>query len=234
MTFRVDAFPIRRLHRDRLAGPAAAHGRAERRDLLHGHLGAERAAQAEAGHDGERDHRDCRGGTMCCASPLAATRFRPTREMFAALNQPLPPEFAAAAGNAAPRAAGDQAVRASRVSNRPDPAPIAPRAGTPAAGGAARRPVTADSLFAPIEVRETRATAWVFENNQLKLVRLRLGTTDGSFSEVLNPDDIKPGTNVVMSMTTGLEARNATQTRQSSPLMGSQPGRGGFGGGRGG
>jgi HlyD family secretion protein len=166
--------------------------------------------------------------------PLAVTRFRPTSEMFAALNQPLPPEFAAAAGSAAPRAAGEQAVRASRVSSRPDPAPIAPRAGTPAAGGAARRPVTADSLFAPIEVRETRATAWVFENNQLKLVRLRLGTTDGSFGEVLNPDDIKPGTNVVMSMTTGLEARNATQTRQSNPLMGSQPGRGGFGGGRGG
>jgi multidrug efflux pump subunit AcrA (membrane-fusion protein) len=166
--------------------------------------------------------------------PLAVTRFRPTSEMFAALNQPLPPEFAAAAGSAAPRAAGEQAVRASRVSSRPDPAPIAPRAGTPAAGGAARRPVTADSLFAPIEVRETRATAWVFENNQLKLVRLRLGTTDGSFGEVLNPDDIKPGTNVVMSMTTGLEARTATQTRQSNPLMGSQPGRGGFGGGRGG
>ena len=164
--------------------------------------------------------------------PLAATRFRPTREMFTALNQPLPPEFAAAAGNAAPRAAGDQAVRASRVSNRPDPAPIA-RAVTPAAGEAARRPITIDSLFAPIEVKETRAAAWVLENNQLKRVSLRLGTTDGSFSEVLNPDDIAPGANVVMSMTTGLEPRNATQTRQSSPLMGSQPGRGGFGGARG-
>jgi HlyD family secretion protein len=161
--------------------------------------------------------------------PLAATRFRPTREMFTALNQPLPPEFAAAAGNAAPRAAGDQAVRASRVSNRPDPAPIA-RAATAAAGAAARRPVTVDSLFAPIEVRETRAAAWVLENNQLKMIRLRLGTTDGSFSEVLNADDIKPGANVVMSMTTGLEPRNATQTRQSSPLIGTQPGRGGFGG----
>jgi hypothetical protein len=91
------------------------------------------------------------------------------------------------------------------------------------------RPLTIDSLFAPLEVKETRAMAWVLENNQLKVIRLRLGATDGSFSEVLN-DDIKAGANVVTSMTTGLEPRNAAQTRTSSPLMGSQPGRGGFGG----
>lgn len=137
--------------------------------------------------------------------PTAATRFRPTREMFAALGQTPPPELSAATGRQTEGAAGGPGARPVQA--------------------AARQPLTTTSLFSPLEISETRASAWVLENNQLKMLRLRLGATDGSFSEVLN-DDIKAGANVVISMTTGLEPRTATQTRTSSPLMGSQPGSG--------
>jgi hypothetical protein len=96
---------------------------------------------------------------------------------------------------------------------------------------------TIDSLFAPIQILETRGTAWQYENKQLKMLRLRLGVSDGSFTEVLNENEVPPTAEVVTSMTTGLEQRNTNQNQQNNPLMGpqrGQPGRGGPGGGGGG
>jgi HlyD family secretion protein len=98
---------------------------------------------------------------------------------------------------------------------------------------------TIDSLFAPIQVLETRGTAWQYENKQLKMLRLRLGVSDGSFSEVLNETELPANAEVVTSMVTGLEQRPTTpgQQQQGNPLMGPQRGgggnRGGGGGGRG-
>ena len=57
MTFRVDAYPTRDLHREGQAGPAGSGRVAERRHLCRDHLGAEPGAGAEAGHDGERHDR---------------------------------------------------------------------------------------------------------------------------------------------------------------------------------
>ena len=141
----------------------------------------------------------------------SATRFKPTREMFTALNQPLP-----------------QDVNRPRATAGSAPA-------VPAAVSLTRVTATAsmDSLFAPEKPTETTGTAWTFENNQLEPLRLRLGLSDGAFTEVLNEDEVPATARVVTSMTTGDQSKTTTQNRQTSPLMGAQPGgpgRGGFGG----
>ena len=60
-------------------------------------------------------------------------------------------------------------------------------AGPPAHQSAARP--TIDALFGPLPVVETRGRAWLYMNKQLKPVSLRLGVTDGTFTEVLERRD---------------------------------------------
>jgi HlyD family secretion protein len=96
---------------------------------------------------------------------------------------------------------------------------------------------TIDSLFGPLPVVETRGTAWQYENKQLKPIRLRLGVSDGTFTEILNESEVPANAEVVTNMTTGLEQRTSPQNQGNNPLMGpqrGQPGRGGPGGGGGG
>jgi hypothetical protein len=82
--------------------------------------------------------------------------------------------------------------------------------------------------------------AWLFVNKQLKPVRLRLGISDGTFTEVINDEELQPNMEVVTMMTTGLEQRTTPgQGGNQNPLMGPQrggpgrPGGGGAGGGGG-
>jgi HlyD family secretion protein len=134
--------------------------------------------------------------------------------------------------------AGAQAPGGNRAGgNRPgqSAAPAEPESRTLASGA-----TTIDSLFAPLQIQETRGTAWQYENKQLKMLRLRLGVSDGSFTEVLNDTEIPPTAEVVTSMTTGLEQRaTSPNQQQGNPLMGPQRGGGGGrgpgggGGGRG-
>ena len=101
---------------------------------------------------------------------------------------------------------------------------------------------TIDALFAPIQVQETRGRVWLFINKQLKPVDLRLGISDGTFTEVLNePGELQPNTEVVTSVITPeMASRPANQQPQgtNNPMMpqrGRGPGGpGGGGGGRGG
>ncbi len=98
---------------------------------------------------------------------------------------------------------------------------------------------TIDSLFGPLPVVETRGMAWLYVNKQLKPVRLRLGISDGTFTEVINDEELQPNMEVVTMMTTGLEQRAVPgQGGNQNPLMGPQrggPGRpgGAAGGGAG-
>jgi HlyD family secretion protein len=94
---------------------------------------------------------------------------------------------------------------------------------------------TIDSLFGPLPEVESRGMAWLYINNQLKPVRLRLGITDGTYTEVKNDTELQPGQEVVVNLTTGLEARTVPgQGGNQNPLMGPQRGgRGPGGGGRG-
>src|SRR5262245_17342403 len=97
---------------------------------------------------------------------------------------------------------------------------------------------TIDALFGPLPTVETRGRAWFYIDKKLKPINLRLGVSDGTFTEILN-GEIKEGQEVVTNMITGLEPKTTPgQSNQSNnPLMGPQrgPNRGGGpgGGGRG-
>ena len=101
-------------------------------------------------------------------------------------------------------------------------------------GAAPASATTIDALFAPLPVVESRGRAWLYVDNQLKLVNLRLGISDGTFTEVLSAE--LPDTAELVTGITGLSpTRNVpTPGASGNPLM---PGRGPGGpggGGRGG
>jgi hypothetical protein len=102
---------------------------------------------------------------------------------------------------------------------------------------------TIDALFAPLQMQETRGRAWLYINKQLKPVELRLGISDGTFTEVITPDALQPGQEVVTAVITPeMASRPANQNNNNAnnPLMPQRgrgpggPGGGGGGGGRGG
>jgi HlyD family secretion protein len=127
-----------------------------------------------------------------------------------------------AQSNAGNRAGGAAAARGN--------APAQPQSRTMASGA-----TTIDSLFGPLPVVETRGMAWLFVNKQLKPVRLRLGITDGTFTEIINEDELQANMEVVTMMTTGTEPRTTPgQGGSQNPLMGPQRGGRGPGGGGGG
>src|SRR5256885_3730326 len=235
--------------------------------------------------------------------PNAALRFRPTTDLFAALNQPVPPELQGggrggrggfgnrAGGNVAsaqqsspvavpqgssgaqeaPRAdgGGRRGLDPARMMERframsPDEqkqfiarmkergqdtsafeklaahdsqsskgsqpsaaSALRPKYGAPANGQTAQ---TIDALFPPLPTVESRGRAWLFMDHQLKPVNLRLGGTDGTYTELLSAE-LQPGMEVVTGVT-GLGATRSTGGQQGTgnPLM---PQRGGPPGGRG-
>ena len=82
---------------------------------------------------------------------------------------------------------------------------------------------TIDALFAPLPVVESRGRAWLYVDNQLKPVTLRLGISDGTYTEVIS-EELQENTEVVTGVT-GLASTRGTPTQGGSgnPLM---PGRG--------
>ena len=110
----------------------------------------------------------------------------------------------------------------------------------PAAG--AKKAVTApqaqsiDALFAPLPTVETRGRVWLFVDKELKPVAVRLGISDGTFTELVSAE-LQDNTELATGAT-GLTTSTRTQPAANSgnPLMpgGRGPGRGGPpGGGRG-
>ena len=164
----------------------------------------------------------------------AATRFRPTAEMFSVLNQPVPAELQRNRGTGSGgRAAGSAAAGGTRAPREGSTAPQATTtASAPAPATARSGATTIDALFSPLTASETRGAVWQYDaNKQLKMVRLRLGATDGTFSEVLNEGDVPADAAVVTAMKTGLEPTTGSRTatsQTSNPLLGGQ--RGGPGG----
>jgi HlyD family secretion protein len=94
---------------------------------------------------------------------------------------------------------------------------------------------TIDSLFAPLQTTETAGRVWLFNDRQLRSIRVRTGVSDGSFAELLE-GDLKEGQEIVVNLTTGLEQQpRPGQQGSQNPLMGPQRGgdrRGGPGRGR--
>jgi HlyD family secretion protein len=98
------------------------------------------------------------------------------------------------------------------------------RAGRSAGAGGAtwQQAQTIDALFRPLPEPVTPGRAWLYVNNQLKLVRLRLGVTDGTNTEIVG-EELQPGAEVV----TTVQLPNATAARATggqSPLMPQRPG----------
>lgn len=103
-----------------------------------------------------------------------------------------------------------------QASRRPSRAPGAPAGGAP--------PVPPD------EGEETTGQIWVLAAGTLTPVRVPLGITDGTFTE-LPGADIAEGTVVVTAIATGVTAPATGNSTIGNPLMGPQRGPGRRGGG---
>jgi hypothetical protein len=85
---------------------------------------------------------------------------------------------------------------------------------------------TIDALFAPLPPVESRGRAWLFINRELKPVSLRLGITDGTYTELLS-EELQENMEVVTGVT-GLAPTRTLPTGGGSgnPLMPGRPGGG--------
>jgi HlyD family secretion protein len=110
--------------------------------------------------------------------PSSALRFRPSDDAFAILGEPIPPE-----AHARPAPPTVMAPKTS-ISN----AAIITKAGS-----------TIDQFFEPLERPTTPGQVWVIEDHQLKPVALKLGITDGTWTEVLG-NTLQPGDEVVTNI----------------------------------
>lgn len=107
------------------------------------------------------------------------------------------------------------------------PAAAATAAGRTSPAGAQ----TIDALFGPLPARIStgRAWLWLAGQKQLKAVRLRLGITDGQYTELLE-GDLQAGADLVTAVTLGNESANRNPSQTGNPLLQQQQ-RGGMGGG---
>ena len=112
-----------------------------------------------------------------------------------------------------------------RGGRRQEGAPAAPQG-----GGAPQSAGTIDALFAPLPPVESRGRVWTFTDKQLKPVDVRLGITDGTFTELLDGgESLTADTQVVTGMT-GLETRGQAPAGAGNPFQQGGRGRGGRGG----
>ena len=89
---------------------------------------------------------------------------------------------------------------------------------------------TFDALFAPLPPVESAGRVWLYQDKELKPLRLRIGVSDGQNSELLE-GDLQEGTEVVTNVVIPSQVRPAATG--GFPGLG-QPQRGGFPGGGGG
>jgi len=97
-------------------------------------------------------------------------------------------------------------------------------------GSAAPAATTIDALFAPLPPAVSQGRVWVSEQKQLKQVRLRLGITDGTNTELL-AGEVEQGTQVVTGIVLPASARPAAAAAGNPFQQGGGRGPGGFGGG---
>ena len=98
-----------------------------------------------------------------------------------------------------------------------------PRYGSPQSGE------TIESLFKALPTAQSQGRVWVFMNHQLKPVSVRLGITDGTFTE-LQSSEMPEGTEVVTGVTGVGSTRTAVAAPAGNPLLGQQQRGGGPGG----
>jgi len=84
-------------------------------------------------------------------------------------------------------------------------------------------------LFKPLPATQSPGRVWMFVDHQLKPINLRLGITDGTFTELVN-GDLQEGTELVTGVT-GVGPSRAAAAATGNPLLGQQQQRGGGPGG---
>jgi hypothetical protein len=110
------------------------------------------------------------------------------------------------------------------------------KAATAKTAPAAQTATTIDALFAPLPTVVTQGRVWLSVDKQLKPVRVRLGITDGTNTELVG-GELQQGTEVVTGIVLPTASRPAAAAA-GNPLLqqggrgqGGFPGGGGFGGG---
>lgn len=98
--------------------------------------------------------------------------------------------------------------------SRPEPAPASPSASAS----------TIDALFGPLPPVETTGRVWRLVGGRLVPVPVRLGISDGTYTELVS-GDLEPGMELVTSVTVGQAARTVGGGR--SPLLPGGPRPGG-------
>ncbi len=170
--------------------------------------------------------------------PNGALRYRPTADIFADLKLPVPSELqrgaAAFAGQMAdtgggPRGQVEQVAFVGADTNQTARGIAAIADSTPGAR-------TIDQLFGPLPPTVTRGRAWVYVAGQLKAVPLRLGISDGTWTEVLS-EGLAEGqalvTNIVTPAMAAAAKRPAGQQGPGQQGRTSNPFQSGGGGGHG-
>ena len=132
-----------------------------------------------------------------------------------------------AQGNAMPQNGNQNAAKqtpGNQSSANQGPTRISRIGSTPTVNTSA---TTIDSLFGPLPTVESRGQAWLWENKQLKLARLRLGVSDGTNIEVMDgPPDVKEGAEVVTNVIIEQASTTPGANNANNPLLGPQRGRG--------
>jgi HlyD family secretion protein len=122
-----------------------------------------------------------------------------------------------------------EAVMAKPVKGTAKPATSAQAALLQPKYGAAQSAQTIDALFAPLPPVETRGRVWLFIDKQLKPVNIRLGITDGTFTELLS-GELQQNQEVVIGVTgVGSVRPSGAGAGGGNPLLPAQrggPGRG--------
>ena len=86
------------------------------------------------------------------------------------------------------------------------------------------------NLFRPVATPTSQGRVWVFVDHQLKPVSVRLGITDGTFTELIS-SDLQEGAEVVTGISGVGSTRTTAAAAAGNPILGQQQGRGGPGGG---
>ena len=176
--------------------------------------------------------------------PNAALRFRPTDDMFVALSLPLPeqPEVGRSDGQGGrPEGRRQMMERFQNMSEEERTTMREQLGGRPGQGGVGeqanvggrRRPrpvatdaipatergaTTIDALFGPLPVTVTRGQVWLYAGGDVKPTALRLGITDGAFTELLDPA-IPLGTELVTNISLADGALSRPTGPTNSPLI---------------
>jgi HlyD family secretion protein len=156
--------------------------------------------------------------------PNAALRYRPGADIFADLNVPVPPELLPRAGGRGGQNAGSGG--GGRMTDGQGGSAASQTAGRGIAAIADAKPgaQTIDQLFGALPPTVTRGRAWIHVGGQLKSVQLRLGISDGTWTELLS-DEIKDGHELVTNIVTPAMAAAAANRPGGQPNQNQQQGR---------